>query len=269
MELSRWEGDTKDDPGGQDKDAAVVTTKGAGFREWPMEKPFSIVGVLSRLMGGRTASTISLLPEDFQNCLSSPTHYKDLIASTANLKEGDADDKKRGRSIKNIPPLLEHLNADIQYKIFSFLDHLDLLRLRGVCQFWNSMVDDDKSVLWHNAYQHRFGPYQLEEPLQDNGNSHWASLFGTKWLMEIPLRFKRNIKTAYKHHTCSYIGCSFVVKLEKQRAQHEQRHIRRIAKRQGILEGERERQRKRKQRQEEKEFIQYLKEQAKKEREGG
>ena len=113
----------------------------------------------------------------------------------------------------------------------------------------------------------------MEEPLKDNGNVHWFSLFRNKHLMEMPLRFKRNTKTAYKHHTCNYIGCDFVVKSEKKKAQHEQSHNRRIVKRKEMEERERERQRKRKLREEEKEqreqerlLIQYFKEEA--EREG-
>ncbi|CAJ1949572.1 unnamed protein product [Cylindrotheca closterium] len=272
MELSRWEDDHKEDFEARDGVANARSSED-GFQEWPFEEAYTIVGAWSRLIERRSGKAMTSLSEEFQKCLSSPTHYEDFLASDAATK--GEDDKNQAAASTN-PPLFDHLNTDIQYSFLGYLDHLDLTRVRGVCQVWRRMVDDDKASLWHNAYKHRFGPYQLEAPLKDNDNNHWFSLFRAKYLMELPLRFKRNTKTAYRHHTCNYIGCDFVIKSEKQEAQHEQRHIRHIAKRTEMAERERERQRKRKRREEEKEqkeqerlFVQYLKEEAKRERNGG
>ncbi|KAL3935941.1 MAG: hypothetical protein SGBAC_008646, partial [Bacillariaceae sp.] len=269
MELSRWEGDQEEDFDTRNGNADTRSSEDE-FQRWPFDEACTIVGAWSRMMESRSGNALVPLFEEFRNCLSSPTHYEDLLANDTTMKDGDY---KHQATTPRRAPLLEHLNMDIQYNLFAYLDHWDLSQARGACKSWKNMIDDDKIVLWHNTYKHRFGPYQLEEPLKDDGNAHWFSIFRSKYLMELPLRFKRNATTAYKHHTCNYIGCSYLVKSEKQEAQHKRSHTRRIAKRKVMEERERERQRKRKLREEEKEqkeqerlFVQYLKEEENRER---
>jgi hypothetical protein len=262
VELSAWEEAEDNASHSPDKDRTQHDASSKALHSWPFEEAYTLSGAYLRL-ANTTTTTSALpnkkddsLPKEFRDCMSSPTHYQDLVAA-ASAREASTITKKESPP-KPVPPLLDHLNADIQQNVMGHLNHAELVRARGVCQYWKSLIDDDKPSLWHHAYSHYFGPYKTEAPV---GDRDWMSLFHVKYLGEGNLNFQRNTKTAYKHRTCSYLGCLHVLKSDKQQAQHEERHVREHTRQKQRQLREEERQ----QREEEKLFVEYLKQEAKRE----
>eukprot|EP00980_Cylindrotheca_fusiformis_P010217 scaffold2271_cov130-Cylindrotheca_fusiformis.AAC.12 len=251
VELSLWEESASYH--GSDLKQPEETDCSIALSRWPFEESYSLPGAFLRLTS--TNKKDDQLPKEFSDCLSSPTHYENLVAASArhsnNLSENVIPPKP-------VPPLLDHLNGDIQRSVMGYLNHVELARARLVCQYWKSVIDaPGKASLWHQAYVQGFGPYKEESTIQEGRD--WMALFRVKYLNEQVLKFQRNKTTAYKHRTCCYLGCLRVLKSEKQQVQHEERHVR---------EQEKERQRRnreeeKKLREEEKLFVKYLKEQAK------
>jgi hypothetical protein len=272
VELSAWEEAEDSASHSLDKDRTQQDASSKALHSWPFEEAYTLSGAYLRLANATTTATTTTttttttsalpnkkddsFPEEFRDCMSSPTHYQDLVAA-ASAREASTITKKESPP-KSVPPLLDYLNADIQQNVMGHLNHVELLRARGVCQDWKSLIDDGKLSLWHHAYSHYFGPYKTEAPV---GDRDWMSLFHVKYLNEVNLNFQRNAKTAYKHRTCSYLGCMHVVKSDKQRAQHEERHVREQTRQNKRQLREEERQ----QREEEKLFVEYLKQEAKRE----
>lgn len=227
------------------------STSSTAFSMWPFEEPYTLSSAYLRL--NTTNKKDNLCPKEFRDCMSYPTHYRDLLTAASARQAYTTTES----APKSCPPLLHYINGDIQRSVISYLNHVELLRARGVCRYWKSVIDDGgESSMWQQAYSQIFGPYKTESAQVDRD---WMSLYRVKYLSEQNLHFQRNPRTAYKHRTCSYLGCLHVLKSEKQQVRHEERHVR---------EQERRRQRQiredeRKQREEEKLFVEYLQQEAK------
>ena len=171
------------------------------------------------------------LPKEFNDCISN-SHHK---ATTHQQPEGVSSKKRTRLSPSPTLPLLDYLNSDIQYNIFSFFNYKQLIQARGVCKSWKDIVDNKNhsykhnNSLWQAAYESYFGPWKESTSIHvsssSSPSSSWSSLFRNKYLTERSLHFQRNTTTGYKYQTCCYLGCLFVLKSQSQQDKHEQKHI--------------------------------------------
>ena len=133
-------------------------------------------------------------------------------------------------------PILNYLNDDIFRTIFSFLGHVDLVRVGSLSKVFRSLTSDD--VQWTTVYRCTFGilGHEIEKTITKIGS--WRNLFVEKYYSEKALKFKYS-SSGWKYRTCGYIGCYQVMRSAEQQAKHhrvhEERHFKKMAREEARL----------------------------------
>jgi hypothetical protein len=190
------------------------------LRVWPFAELYTLEGAYQRLVSNfQENHQPHFLTNEFHNIRSSQSHYQVLVDVAASKPKYPSS--KEGNK-KVVPPLLDHLNNDIQQCILRFLNHCDLTHSRSVCTYWKSLIDN-QDQLWQGLYLAYFGPYKILGD-DESKNYDFRSYFRIKFLTEATLKFQRNPKTAFKHCTCRYLGCFHIFKSQTAQDRHEQKH---------------------------------------------
>ena len=146
-------------------------------------------------------------------------------------------------------PILDYINDDITFVIFSYLGYKTLTRATSVCKSWRYVGNNN--LFWETHYLRRFKPIFLETLLSETinpkmkmlflakhcqrENVYWRHVFNHAKEKEQSLKFKV-ISDGWRHRCCRVFGCNAVMKKRDTEAKHMPVHHKDVAKKLGVLE---------------------------------
>ena len=125
-------------------------------------------------------------------------------------------------------PTMDDLNDDLLQKVFSFLPHKRLVRLRTVGLGWKRNADANR--LWRAVYESKYGLRSDDPRLLPDKNAatttlEWKQLFVERWQAQQEIRFRRaRTDPTWKVRICGYLGCLQVLSTPRQLQKHYQSH---------------------------------------------
>ena len=146
-------------------------------------------------------------------------------------------------------PILDYINDDITFVIFSYLGYKLLARATSVCKSWRDIGNNN--LLWETHYLRRFRPIFIETLLSETinpemkvlfiakhcqrENVYWRHIFNHAKEKEQSLKFNV-ISDGWRNRCCRVFGCNVVMKKRDTEAKHMPIHHKDVAKKLGVLE---------------------------------
>ena len=177
------------------------------------------------------------------------------IFTNSDWQETSIEDSTKKR--KNRPredsfcgePILDYINDDITFVIFSYLGYKLLARATSVCKSWRDIGNNN--LLWETYYMRRFKPIFFETLLSETinpemkvlfiakhcqrENVYWRHVFNHAKEKEQSLKFKVT-SNGLRHRCCRVFGCNVVMKKRDAEAKHMHVHHKDAAMKVGVLE---------------------------------